>query len=42
MATSSRPKVVRVRAYQRRRFGRQESVCSHWRSLPRQLEFVFE
>ena len=41
MAKSARLKVVHVRAYQRFRFGRRESVCSHWRSLPGQLEFSF-
>ncbi|REE92657.1 hypothetical protein C7418_3927 [Cupriavidus plantarum] len=29
-----RPKVVRVCAYTRVRFGRPEFVCSHWRSMP--------
>lgn len=28
-------KSVRVRTYVRCRFGRQEHVCSHYRSLPR-------
>jgi len=32
---SFRPKVVRVRQYTRRRFGRMEWVCTHLRSLPR-------
>lgn len=32
-----RPKVVHVCAYVRTRFGRQEHVCAHWRSLPQQL-----
>jgi len=27
-------KPVHVRAYIRRRFGRDEGVCEHWRSLP--------
>jgi len=29
-----RPKSVFVRAYRRLRFGRLESVCQHYRSLP--------
>lgn len=41
MAGSTRQKVVHVRAYTRFRFGRHESVCSHWRSLPQQLSFNF-
>lgn len=28
---------VHVRAYTRRRFGRDEHVCQHWRSHPGQL-----
>lgn len=36
-----RPKLVHVQAYTRFRFGRQENVCSHWRSLPQQLSFSF-
>lgn len=28
---------VYVRAYDRFRFGRWESVCQHWRSLPGQM-----
>ena len=36
-----RAKVVHVRAYIRMRLGRFESVCSHFRSLPRQLSFDF-
>jgi hypothetical protein len=35
------PKIVYVTAYIRFRFGRWESVCSHWRSLPNQLAFNF-
>lgn len=31
----SRPKIVDVCAYVRRRFGRLEQVCKHKRSLPR-------
>lgn len=31
---NSRPKVVRVSSYVRRRFGRLERVCQHWRSAP--------
>jgi len=34
-------KVVKVRAYVRRRFGRLEHVCSHFRSWPGQLSFDF-
>ena len=34
---SYREKGVHVRAYTRRRFGRTESVCEHWRSYPMQL-----
>lgn len=34
-------KVVKVRAYARRRFGRLEHVCSHFRSWPGQLSFDF-
>lgn len=33
--TPIRKKVVRVRQYRRRRFGRIEDVCTHLRSLPR-------
>lgn len=33
----SRLKSVFVRAYLRRRFGRLERVCQHWRSHPGQL-----
>lgn len=28
-------KTVHVRAYVRRRFGRLERVCAHWRSWPK-------
>lgn len=28
-------KPVHVRGYDRNRFGKQEYVCQHWRSLPR-------
>lgn len=37
----SQPKVVHVRAYDRRRLGRHEHVRAHWRSLPRQYDFGF-
>lgn len=33
----SKPKTVFVRAYQRFRFGRTESVRQHWRSNPDQF-----
>lgn len=33
----SAKKDVYVRQYTRRRFGRIESVCQHWRSHPHQL-----
>lgn len=32
---------VHVSQYYRFRFGRWESVCEHWRSLPGQLAFDF-
>lgn len=34
MSTFLKPKVVRIRNYVRRRFGKMEHVCQHWRSLP--------
>lgn len=34
MFTFLKPKVVKVRNYVRRRFGKTEHVCQHWRSLP--------
>ena len=37
MSMASQVKGVHVRAYVRRRFGRDETVCSHWRSWPGQL-----
>ncbi|MET3232043.1 UNVERIFIED_ORG: hypothetical protein ABIC54_004246 [Burkholderia sp. 1263] len=33
-AQNLRPKIVRVSSYVRRRFGRLEQVCQHWRSAP--------
>lgn len=30
----SKPKIVRVVAYIRTRFGKREHVCSHYRSMP--------
>lgn len=35
-------KPVFVRAYMRNRFGREESVCQHYRSYPNQLSFKFD
>lgn len=35
------PKTVYVRSYTRRRFGKQESVCAHFRSVPTQLQLDF-
>lgn len=37
----AKPKSVFVRAYRRFRFGRLESVCQHYRSLPYQFSFGF-
>ena len=37
----TKPKPVFVNAYVRWRFGRWEDVCSHFRSLPGQLDFGF-
>jgi len=34
MSTSFRPRLVRVRQYLRRRFGRLETVSTHLRSAP--------
>jgi hypothetical protein len=39
--TASGSKRVHVNAYTRRRLGRFESVCEHWRSWPNQLTFDF-
>lgn len=36
-----RSKLVKVRAYVRKRFGRKEHVCAHVRSMPNQLSFNF-
>lgn len=36
-----RDKVVHVNPYTRFRFNRWESVCEHYRSMPRQLAFDF-
>jgi hypothetical protein len=36
-----KPKSVFVRAYHRLRFGRWESVCQHYRSLPFQYALNF-
>jgi hypothetical protein len=36
MHNYAKHKVVFVRCYKRRRFGRIEIVTQHWRSLPRQ------
>lgn len=36
-----RARLVKVKAYVRKRFGRQETVCAHVRSMPRQLSFNF-
>lgn len=41
MSNMLKSKVVNVRAYVRFRLGRLESVCSHFRSWPRQLSFDF-
>lgn len=42
MASAFRnPKSVFVRAYRRFRFGRLESVCQHYRSMPYQYSFGF-
>jgi hypothetical protein len=38
MGSKWTPMPVFVREYERVRYGRQEHVCAHWRSLPRQLE----
>ncbi|MEA2941505.1 MAG: hypothetical protein QOD09_2034 [Bradyrhizobium sp.] len=38
---TSGPKSVHVNACVRRRFGRFEHVCAHWRSWPNQLSFGF-
>jgi len=35
------PKRVHVNAYTRKRYGRLEQVCEHWRSWPHQLSFGF-
>lgn len=35
MTNGQRPKISHVCQYVRFRFGRQEHVCAHWRSLPR-------
>lgn len=37
----NKPKTVFVHNYVRTRFGRQEHVCAHWRSWPRQLALPF-
>jgi hypothetical protein len=34
MFTFIKPKIVKVRKYVRRRFGKIEHVCQHWRSMP--------
>lgn len=41
MPNGSQVKTVFVRAYLRRRFGRDENVRQHWRSWPGQLSFTF-
>ena len=41
MTDMAKAKLVYVHAYLRRRFGRWEHVCSHFRSWPGQLSFDF-
>jgi len=41
MDIHGRPKDVRVRAYSRIRYGRQEHITAHWRSHPRQYVLNF-
>lgn len=41
METKLKRKFIAVRAYVRKRYGKLEHVCAHFRSHPNQLSFNF-